>query len=83
MTKDSVKELDLSYLSPDVLSAAKNFADLKYQIDLTGRRNPAEIPNDLHGRQRYGEYDGPYGGDTFWKALSLSCHLTQIMKILA
>lgn len=62
MTKDSVKELDLSYLSPDVLSAAKNFADLKYQIDLTGRRNPAEIPNDLHGRQRYGEYDGPYGG---------------------
>lgn len=69
MTKDSVKELDLSYLSPDVLSAAKNFADLKYQIDLTGRRNPAEIPNDLHGRQRYGEYDGPYGGDTFLESI--------------
>ena len=69
MTKDSVKELDLSYLSPDVLSAAKNFADLKYQIDVTGRRNPAEIPNDLHGRQRYGEYDGPYGGDTFLESI--------------
>lgn len=65
MVKDSNKELDLSYLSPAVLSAAKNFADLKYQIDVTGRRNPAEIPNDLHGRQRSGEYDGPYGGDTF------------------
>ncbi|MDM5065571.1 MULTISPECIES: hypothetical protein [Aeromonas] len=69
MTKYSVKELDLSYLSPAVLSAAKNFADLKYQIDVTGRRNPAEIPNDLHGRQRHGEYDGPYGGDTFLESI--------------
>jgi hypothetical protein len=65
MTQGSVQELDLSYLSPSLLSAAKNFADLKHQIDVTGRRNPAELPTDLHGRQRGGEYDGPYGGDTF------------------
>ena len=57
--------LDLSYLSSPLLSAAKKFADLKYQVDVTGRRCPAELPNDLHGRERSGEYDGPYGGDTF------------------
>jgi len=65
MTKDLVQELDLSYLSPALLSAAQKISDLKYQVDVTGRRCPGELPNDLHGRMRSGEYDGPYGGDTF------------------
>ncbi|WP_270820003.1 hypothetical protein [Aeromonas sp. Y311-2] len=65
MTQHLVQDLDLTYLSPPVLAAARNFADLKYEVDVAGRRCPSDLPNDLHGRLSGGEYDGPYGGETF------------------
>lgn len=65
MMQSLVEDIDLSHLSPELRVAAIRLADLKYHIDVTGRRCPADISNDLHGRERGGEYDGPYGGDTF------------------
>lgn len=62
---EHIKPADLSYLTPAMVSAARDFVDLKFQIDTVARKSPANIPDDLHGPMGGGEY-GPYNGSGFF-----------------
>ena len=62
---EHIKSADLSYLTPAMVRAARDFVDLKFQIDTVARKLPANIPDDLHGPMGGGEY-GPYDGSGFF-----------------
>lgn len=62
---EHIKSADLSYLTPAMVRAARDFVDLKFQIDTLARKSPANIPDDLHGPMGGGEY-GPYNGSGFF-----------------
>ncbi|CNB82203.1 hypothetical protein [Yersinia similis] len=62
---ENIKAVSLSHLTPQMVKAARDFVDLKFQIDTEGRRYPGNIPDDLHGPASGGEY-GPYFGSDFF-----------------
>lgn len=65
---ETFTSLDVSYLSDEMISAAKNFAALKFDIDVLGRSQPKDVPEDLHGPMNGGEY-GPHFASSFFTAI--------------
>ncbi len=65
---ETLTSLDISYLSDELISAAQNFAALKFDIDMLGRSRPKDIPADLHGPMNGGEY-GPHFSSSFFTAI--------------
>lgn len=65
---ETIPFLDVSHLSDEMANAARNFASLKFRIDMLGRRRPKDIPDDLHGPMSGGEY-GPDFASGFFTAV--------------
>lgn len=65
---ETLTSLDVSHLSAEMISAAQNFASLKFDIDMLGRSRPKDIPEDLHGPMNGGEY-GPHFASSFFTAV--------------
>ncbi|TQI77562.1 hypothetical protein FHU12_5432 [Serratia marcescens] len=63
-----MNSIDLSHLSALQIKAAREFAALKFDIDMKARDCPENIPDDLHGPMRGGEY-GPYFGMCFFNSI--------------
>ncbi|HAV1871898.1 TPA: hypothetical protein JG951_003170 [Enterobacter hormaechei subsp. steigerwaltii] len=61
----ALKRADLSYLPEEVSQAARELVDLKFRIDMAARNDTSDIPPDLHGRMRGGEW-GPHFGLEFF-----------------
>ena len=61
----ALKQADLSYLPEQVSQAARELVDLKFRIDMAARNDTSDIPDDLHGRMRGGEW-GPHFGLGFF-----------------
>lgn len=68
MDEKSLNIVDLSHLSALQIKAAREFTDLKFDIDMKARDCPKNIPDDLHGPMRGGEY-GPYFGMCFFNSI--------------
>lgn len=47
-----IKPADLSYLAPAMARAARDFVDLKFQIDTKASKSPESIPQGLYGSMR-------------------------------
>ncbi len=62
---EPVNVADLSHLSECMVTAAREFVDLKFRIDTEGRKAPKNLPDDLHGPVSGGEY-GPLGASCFF-----------------
>lgn len=62
---ETLSSLDVSHLSDEMVSAAKTFAGLKFNIDMLGRDRPNDIPDDLHGPMGGGEYGPDFASDFF------------------
>lgn len=65
---ETLTSLDVSYLSDEMVNAAKTFANLKFNTDMLGRSRPEDIPDDLHGPMSGGEY-GPDVASSFFTAI--------------
>lgn len=68
MDEKNLNIVDLSHLSALQIKAAREFTDLKFDIDMKARDCPKNIPDDLHGPMRGGEY-GPYFGMCFFNSI--------------
>lgn len=55
---ENMKVADLSHLSEPLTNAARGLVDTKFRVDIAARNSPKDIPDDLHGPMRGGEY-GP------------------------
>ena len=65
MNRNVPIDLDFEHLSEQLKKVAREFVDLKYQLDCKGRYNPDYIPDDLYGMAHSGDYSSVSGWTFF------------------
>jgi hypothetical protein len=66
--EEKIKVADLSHLAESLIEAAQGLVDTKFRVDVAARNSPKDIPDDLHGPMRGGEY-GPNFGMCFFNSI--------------